>query len=131
MTQHIFFICKSCQLTSANNDEESQPAGTILLNELQAQHQNWSLRNEFEIRGVGCLCTCNRPCVLAMAGTNKPTYLFADLPAQGIASGLLTLGEFYADRDNGLVPYNKLPEVLQVTRIARIPPWPSFDMGAS
>jgi predicted metal-binding protein len=130
MTQHIFFICQSCQLTSANN-EESEPAGTILLKELQAQHQNWSRKSEFEIRGVGCLCTCDHPCVFALAGMNKPTYLFADLPAQEIAPAILTLGEFYADRDNGLVPNYKLPEVLQVARLARIPPWPNFDMGAS
>jgi len=52
MTQHIFFICQSCQLASANK-EESEPAGTILLNELQALHQNWSRKSEFEIRGVG------------------------------------------------------------------------------
>jgi len=129
MTQHIFFICESCQLTSVNNDEESKPAGTILLNELQSQHQNWSRKGEFEIRGAGCLCTCDQPCVFALAGRNKPTYLFAGLPAQGMASNLLTLGEFYADKDNGFVPNYKLPEVLQAARLARIPPWPSFDNG--
>lgn len=130
MTQHIFFICESCQLTS-NDDQESESAGTILLKELQTQHQNWSRKDEFEIRGVGCLCTCHQPCVFALAGENKPTYLFADLPAEGIASAMLTLGEFYADRDNGLVPNYKLPEVLQVARLARIPPWPDLDVGTS
>jgi len=54
MTQHIFLICESCQLASANK-EESEPAGTLLLKELQALHQNWSRKSEFEIRGVGCL----------------------------------------------------------------------------
>ena len=124
MSENIFFICESCRLDTANsNGDESQPAGTILLNELQAQHQNWYRKDEFEIRGVGCLCTCHQPCVFALAGMNKPTYLFAGLPAQGIASDLLTLGAFYANSDNGMVPNYKLPEVLQVARLARIPPW--------
>ncbi|NEO26330.1 MAG: DUF1636 domain-containing protein [Kamptonema sp. SIO4C4] len=123
MTPHIFFICQSCQLDAEKHDE-GKPAGTLLLKQLQVEHQNWYRQDEFEIRGVGCLCTCDRPCVLALAGPNKPTYLFADLPVAGTASALLTLGELYADSDNGLVPNYKLPEVLQVARLARIPPWP-------
>ena len=123
MSEHIFFVCESCQLAT----EESEPAGTTLLKELQEQHQNWSRKEEFEIRGVGCLCACSQPCVFALAGTNKPTYLFADLPAQEIAPAFLTLGEFYADSDNGMVPNYKLPEVLQAARVARIPPWPNLD----
>ncbi|PSO49707.1 MAG: hypothetical protein BRC33_05850 [Cyanobacteria bacterium SW_9_44_58] len=127
MSENIFFICESCRLNTANsNDEESQLAGTILLNQLKAEHQNWSLKNEFEIQGVGCLCACDQPCVFALAGTNKPTYLFAGLPAEGIATDILTLGEFYRDRANGLVPNYKLSEILQTARIARIPPWPAW-----
>jgi len=103
----------------------------LLLNQLKAEHQNCPRKDEFEIRGVGCLCTCHLPCVFALAGINKPTYLFAGLPAQEITSAILTLGELYADRDNGLVPNYKLPEVLQVARLARIPAWPTFDMGTS
>jgi len=123
MNEHIFFVCESCQL----EPEESEPAGTTLLKELQEQHQNWSRQDEFEIRGVGCLCACGQPCVFALAGTNKPTYLFADLPPQEMAPAILTLGEFYADSDNGMVPNYKLPEVLQAARVARIPPWPNLD----
>jgi predicted metal-binding protein len=127
MTKHIFFVCESCCLDPVNsNGQDSTPGGTILLKELQDRHQNWSRRSEFEIRGVGCLCTCDRPCVLALAGINKPTYLFADLPVREMASSLLKLGELYADSDNGLVPNYKLPKVLQMARIARIPAWPQL-----
>jgi len=100
MSEHIFFVCESCQLET----EESEPAGKSLLKELQEQHQNWSRKDEFEIRGVGCLCACGQPCVFALAGMNKPSYLFADLPAQGIAPDILTLGEFYVNSNNGMVP---------------------------
>ena len=123
MSKHIFFVCESCQLTT----EESEPVGTTLLKDLKKQHQNWSFKNEFEIQGVGCLCACDQPCVFALAGMNKPTYLFANLPAERIATDILTLGEFYRDRANGLVPNYKLSEILQTARIARIPPWPSLD----
>jgi len=128
MSKNIFFVCESCRLDTANsNGNENQPAGTILLNQLQAQHQNWSRKDEFEIREAGCLCTCDQSCVFALAGMNKPTYLFANLPGQGIASAILTLGEFYANSDNGMVSNYKLPEVLQAARLARIPPWPNLD----
>ena len=123
MTKYIFFVCESCRL----EQEESEPAGTTLLKALQEKHQNWSRNNEFEVRGVGCLCTCDRPCVLAMAGTNKLTYLFANLPAHDIADALLQLGDLYAENDRGSVPNYKLPEILQVGRVARIPPWPYLD----
>lgn len=76
---------------------------------------------------MGCLCTCDRPCVVALAGVNKPTYLFADLPVRETASALLTLGELYLESDDGLVSNYKLPEVLQVGRVARIPPWPYLE----
>lgn len=123
MTEHIFFVCESCRL----QEKENEPAGTTLLKELQEKHRNWSRNNEFEVRGVGCLCTCDRPCVLAMAGTNKLTYLFADLPARDIANALLQLGDLYAEHDRGSVPNYKLPKVLQVARLARIPPWPYLE----
>jgi len=125
MTQNVFFVCESCRLATEES-EESEAAGTTLLKELQQQHQNWSRQSEFEIQGVGCLCTCHQPCVFALAGRNKPSYLFAGLPAQGMASAILTLGDFYANKDNGFVPNYKLPEVLQVARLARIPPWPQL-----
>jgi len=123
MSEHIFFVCESCQLET----EESEPAGKTLLRELQEKHQNWFRKDEFKIQSVGCLCTCDRPCVLAMAGTNKLTYLFADLPARDIADALLQLGDLYAEHDRGSVPNYKLPKVLQAARLARIPPWPYLE----
>jgi len=123
MSEHIFFVCESCRLET----EETESAGTTLLKELQEKHQNWSRKEEFKIQGFGCLFTCSRPCVLAMAGTNKLTYLFADLPAHDIADAILQLGDLYAENDRGSVSNYKLPEVLQVGRVARIPPWPKLE----
>lgn len=46
---------------------------------------------------------------------------------QADGSALLTLGELYLKSDDGLVSNYKLPEVLQVGRVARIPPRPYLE----
>ena len=120
MSQHVLFICESCQLPSDGEEK----AGTQILKQLQFLSETWVNEFNFEIQGVGCLCTCDRPCVIALTGANKPTYLFGDLPIEGTAQALLRLGELYADSDNGMVPKYQLPEVLKPARLARIPPSP-------
>lgn len=120
MSQHVLFICESCQLPS----DEEEKAGTQLLKQLQSLSETWVNDFNFDIQGVGCFCTCDHPCVIALTGANKPTYLFGDLPIEGTAQALLRLGELYADSDNGMVPKYQLPEVLKPARLARIPPSP-------
>lgn len=123
MPKHVLFVCKSCNF-SPTQEQEGQSDGSNLLNQLLALYQDWSRQSELEIQAVGCLCTCERPCVVALAGANKPTYLFVDLPVLESATALLRLGELYIDSDDGFVPKYKLPEVLQPSRLARIPPLP-------
>ena len=121
MSQHILFICQSC-ISLESEQLKSQVDGTKLLNLLLELYQNWSRKSELEIQPVGCLCTCDRPCVVALSGTNKPTYLFVDLPTLESAAALLKLGELYIDSNDGYIPRFKLPEVLQPRRLTRIPP---------
>lgn len=120
MSTHILLICESCQLPS----DGEQKAGTQILKQLQSLSETWVNQFNFEIQGAGCLCTCDRPCVVALAGANKPTYLFADLPMEGTAQALLRLGELYANSNDGMVPKYQLPKVLKPSRLTRIPPWP-------
>lgn len=122
MLKHVLFVCKSCN--SSTQEDKDPTDGSLLLNQLLDMYQNWSRQSELEIQAVGCLCTCERPCVVALSGANKPTYLFVDLPFQESAAELLQLGELYIDSDDGFVPRYKLPEILQPCRLARIPPLP-------
>ena len=122
MSKNVLFVCESCQFASGN--KENCSAGKQLLNQLRTQHETEIKSSELEIQGVGCLCTCERPCVIAIAGVNKPTYLFVDLPINGAPEALIELGELYANSENGMIPRYQLPNILKSSRLARIPPWP-------
>lgn len=124
MSKHVLFVCKSCNFSPDQEKHQGQSGGTLLLNHLLESHQTWPGKAELEIQSVGCLCTCERPCVIALSGINKPTYLFTDLPPLESATDLLKLGRLYLDSEDGYVPNYKLPEVLQPKRLTRIPPWP-------
>lgn len=123
MAQHVLFVCKSCSFSREQEKHEGQLGGAHLLNHLQELHQCWPHKAELKIESVGCLCTCEQPCVVALAGENKPSYLFVDLPPLESAADLLKLGELYLDSEDGYVPNYKLPETLQPKRLTRIPCW--------
>lgn len=124
MSEHVLFVCESCHFSPTQEKYCGQLGGKLLLDRVLERYSDWSGQSELEIQRVGCLCICDRPCAVALAGVNKPTYLFGDLPALDSASALLTLGELYIESDRGMIPRYQLPEVLQPARLARIPPFP-------
>ncbi|MBE9052032.1 DUF1636 family protein [Nostocales cyanobacterium LEGE 11386] len=124
MTKHILFVCKSCNATSEQKQDKKQSDGSTLLDKLLALHQNWSRKSELEIQAVGCLWVCSHPCVVALSGTNKTTYLFTDLSLVESANALLEFSELYLDSDDGNVIWKQFPEVLQSSGVAQIPPVP-------
>jgi predicted metal-binding protein len=122
MTKHTLFVCQSCSLTAKQDQPEENLDGNALLNQLLSLYEGWSRQAEIQIQPVGCLCICDRPCAVAIASLEKPTFLFVDLPLTEVAPALLQLCELYLDSEDGYVPRFKLPEILQPTRLARIPP---------
>lgn len=116
--------CKSCNAKSENKQDQKQPDGAALLNQLLVLHQDWSRQSELEIQAVGCLWTCSHPCAVALSSTNKFTYLFTNLPLSESAAALLQFGEHYLDSDDGNVPWGKFPEVLKSAALAQVPPVP-------
>lgn len=124
MANHALIICKSCQLSAVREKHSDETDGTRLLKELQLLYDQWTRRNELAIETTSCLCICERPCAIAFVGTQKPTYLFGDLPPLECAADLLVASELYLDSDDGMVPAFQLPASLKPHRIARIPPAP-------
>jgi predicted metal-binding protein len=123
MAQHVLFVCKSCSISREQEKHEGRLGGALLLEQLLEFHQTWLRKGELRIEAVGCLCTCEQPCVVALAGAHKPSYLFVDLPPFDSAADLLRLGELYLESEDGYVPNSKLPERLQTKRLTRIPFW--------
>lgn len=126
MSKHVLFVCKSCQYPTTQKQEKGLSDGTHLLNQLLALYQDSSRQSELKIQALDCLWACDRPCVVALSGTNKLTYLFTDLPLSETAAALLEFGELYLDSNDGNIPYSKFPEAFKSKEggFARIPPVP-------
>ena len=115
MSKPILFICKSCNAVS--NPDLEPSLGTCLLNRLQELD-----RGLFEIRAEECMWMCEQACVAAISASDRPTYLFTDLPLQDSAEALLKFAELYRERQGKTIPFKTFPQVLQSVTIARIPP---------
>ena len=114
MSKPVLFVCKSC---NALSDPDLEPSlGACLLNRLQELN-----RDLVEIRAEECMWMCEQACVVAISCSDRPTYLFTDLPLQNSAEALLEFAELYRDRKNKSIPFKKFPQVLQSVTIAKIP----------
>lgn len=117
MSKPTLFICKSCR-KGADPEESETPHGTHLFNRLKELHQD---ANSLVIKGEECLWMCKQGCVVAISATDKPTYLFADLPLEESAEALLEFAKYYATHKSKSISNSKFPQVLDSATIARIP----------
>ena len=113
MSKPVLCVCKSCN-AEANPDLEPS-LGTCLLNRLQELNQD-----RFEIRAEQCMWMCEQACVAAISSSDRPTYLFTDLPLEDSAEALLEFAELY--RSHKTIPFKTIPQLLRSVTIARIPP---------
>lgn len=74
------------------------------------------------LRGVACMSQCKRPCVVAVSGPHRFTYLFGDLDPARDSAAVLAFLPIYAAADEGFVPRADRPEVLRAGILGRIPP---------
>ncbi len=121
MASHTLFVCKSCSFSTTQRNYMGQRGGKYLLSKLLELHQQWSFKSEFMIAEVECLSACKRPCVVALTAPNKTSLMFGDLPPLESAADILKLCEKYRASNNGIVPRNERPEILQKGILARIP----------
>jgi predicted metal-binding protein len=117
---HVLFVCKSCNSVHSDDVDYEKSDGANLLNRLLSLHQNWTHQDELEIRAVGCLWTCDRPCAVAFSAPNKATYLFTKVPSD-TAEALLQFSEVYLNSKAGDIPWKQFPEVLQSAEVAKVP----------
>ncbi|MEM9232416.1 MAG: DUF1636 domain-containing protein [Pseudomonadota bacterium] len=73
------------------------------------------------LRGVNCMSQCKRPCVIALSGQDRFTYLFGDLDPQTHTSVILAVTAAYAEAATGFLPRAARPKVLQAGILGRIP----------
>ncbi len=124
MTKHALFVCKSCNFSPTQRDYMGELGGMYLFKQLSKLSENWSLKSDFVIEELDCLSACKRPCAIALTATNKTSLMFGDLPPLESAEAILQLCEQYYASNNGIVPRQERPEILQKGILARIPPPP-------
>lgn len=127
MANAVLFVCESCNVSEHNTEMDKPSDGTVLVQHLRKQHENWARRSELDIQPTRCLWTCDHPCAIALSSAQKSTYVVAKVPVAEVdktATALLRLSEHYLDSNDGTTPWKNFPEVLQTDIIARVPPLP-------
>ncbi len=135
MHQHIMFVCTSCASAHRTKKAIRISGGERLLVQLQALHQSSPLQEEFSIQPVECLSACTQDCVIALSGTDKPTYLFGSLPVEeeqlaSTAAAVLEFAKQYHAKVDGSISYIKCPELLKKRVLAKVPPLPGITLNA-
>ena len=74
------------------------------------------------LRVVHCMSQCKRPCVIALSGPDRFTYLFGDVEPSYHVNDVRTVTLAYADAERGFLPQHARPEVLCAGVLGRIPP---------
>ncbi|NES98868.1 MAG: DUF1636 domain-containing protein [Desertifilum sp. SIO1I2] len=121
MAKHVMSVCKYCNSVHSQEVDYEHSEGAVLYRELAELHQDWAYKNDLEIRSVGCLWTCDRPCSVSFSATDKATYVLTKVPLSQ-AAALLEFGELYLKSKAGDIPWKQIPEVLQATDKAKVPP---------
>lgn len=125
--KHTLFVCKTCATVRVDGKPQGKSGGQQLLEQLQALHANWELREQFHIQDVECMSACSRSCAISFAAPGKYTYLFGDLPAQDSVSAVLDCAQLYFTRADGYLPWAERPQPLKNGILARIPPLANYD----
>ncbi|MEM9148347.1 MAG: DUF1636 domain-containing protein [Pseudomonadota bacterium] len=75
-----------------------------------------------KVRGVHCLSQCKRPCVVAVSGPDRFTYVFGDLHPALDAAAVVALAQLYVARPDGFMARADRPKPMQAGVLGRVPP---------
>ncbi len=118
-------ICLRCRDGREQRDSDlAQRGGRRLADAIAAQFDaSEAARLGVRLRGVNCMSQCKRPCVVALSGAGRFTYLFGDLDPASHRPEVLAVAAAYAQAEGGFLPRSARPRVLQAGILGRIPPF--------
>ncbi len=122
--QHTMFVCTTCASVWENGKRIGESGGEKLFKQLQQEHQNWKLQENFAIAPVKCMSACNRSCTISFASPGKSTYLFGDLSSElseKEIAGVFECASKYYTHVEGLLPWAERIEPLKKGILAKIP----------
>jgi predicted metal-binding protein len=111
----VISVCTTCK----SQDAAAKVVGPELL---AALREAVTPGDGIAVRAVQCLGVCKRPTTAAVSGSDRYTFVFADLQPTDGAIALRDFAVSYARSDYGLVPWRERAQVLRRGMIARIPP---------
>lgn len=123
--KHAIFVCQSYAGNWQNGRQVGNSGGYLLHQELMAQFQDYPLATEFQVKAVGCLGACSRPCAIAFAAVGKSTYLFGDLSHSDavaeVAQSILGCASLYHSKPDGVMKWAERPERFKQGVIGIVP----------
>ncbi|MEO1293575.1 MAG: DUF1636 domain-containing protein [Pseudomonadota bacterium] len=115
----ILSICLTCR-DGREEDHGQIRGGTRLAEAIAMRSQDPALN----LRGVQCMSQCKRPCVAALSGRGRFSYLFGDLdPTEPVhVEALLQIPSLYMAAPEGFLTRDARPAPLQASILGRLPP---------
>jgi predicted metal-binding protein len=123
MPQPTLFVCTLCRAAESNAANEISD-GQQLFDQLKESLESQCDDPQLHLQPVRCMAACDRSCVVALAATNKLTFIFNQLSAERSIPDLLQFTRQYAANTSGNVPYKERPESLKKKLLAVLPPVP-------
>ena len=116
----VLYVCTTCRM--AEDPADAPRAGARLL---VALRDALGARPDLDLRveGVECLSVCKRPCTVAVASSDRWTYVYGDLDPEASARTILDGLARYGETPDGIVPWRERPEAFRKGVVARIPPF--------
>jgi predicted metal-binding protein len=110
---HQIIVCTLCKTA----DGLSRP-GQELVDKLEAELHG---HPSYEVRAVGCMAGCKRPCTVAFRAPGKAHYLFGDIDPDKDFTDLVEFARIYHDLADGWSKASQRPQGLYDKTLARIP----------
>jgi predicted metal-binding protein len=74
------------------------------------------------LKAVECLSVCKRPCTVALAASDKWTYVVGDLTLESNLEDIVVAARRYAASPEGIVPWRERPLSFRKGVVSRTPP---------
>ena len=116
----LIFVCSTCDRNRARADGE-RSAGAALADDIRNYLKSNERSGRWQVRGVGCLTGCLRPCSAAFRGPGRFTYRFSQVVGAD-AAAIVQFGAHYWHSDEGRVSDDRIPAVLRPKMTLCTPP---------
>lgn len=119
-------VCMRCKAQGWSGDDERRP-GVVLGEHIMAELLRTPRAISVSFRLIGCMSQCQRPCVVALSGEGRFTFLFGDLDPERDGPAVVETLRIYMNKPDGFMERRERPRALQAGILGRVPP---LSLGA-